>query len=400
MALHLTDRNIPQLPAPARGNKLTYDTETRGFAVRVTAGGGRAFILNYRRKVDGRERRFTIGAFPDWKTTAARDYAKKLKRQIDGGADPVGELQEARGAATVRDLAERFLADYVPRRRVSTQRDYIRQIAKNILPDLGNLKVDAVTFADVDRLHRVMSKRAPTQANRTIAVLSRMFTLAKRLGMRTGDNPVKGIERNQEHRRQRYLTPAELIRLASALNELRDQGAANAIRLMLLTGARRGETLQAKWSDFDLPGKVWTKPGATTKQKTTHRIPLSDAAVALLKDMQELAPLKLVYLFPPPEGLTEYRLDLDDAWAILRKTADIADARLHDVRHTYASVLVSAGQSLPIIGALLGHSTSITTSRYAHLFDDPLRVATEQASAILTGAKSAEVVAMPDRRRG
>ena len=116
--------------------------------------------------------------------------------------------------------------------------------------------------------------------------------------------------------------------------------------------------------------------------------------------MQELAPLKLVYLFPPPEGLTEYRLDLDDAWAILRKTADIADARLHDVRHTCASVLVSAGQSLPIIGALLGHSTSIRTSRYAHLFDDPLRVATEQASAILTGAKSAEVVAMPDRRRG
>jgi integrase len=103
-------------------------------------------------------------------------------------------------------------------------------------------------------------------------------------------------------------------------------------------------------------------------------------------------------LFPPPEGLTDYRLDLDDAWAILRKTADIADVRLHDVRHTYASVLASAGQSLPIIGQLLGHTTPATTARYAHLFDDPLRVATEHASAILTGAKSATVVPLPVRK--
>jgi integrase len=293
--MRLSDRIIRPLPVPAHGNKVTYDDEVKGFGIRVTAAGSRAFIITYRRKADGKQRRFTIGSFPDWSTSAAREEAKRLKRQIDGGADPIGELLEGRAAPTVADLAERFLSDYVPRRRVSTQRDYKRQIAVNILPAIGDLKVDAVAFGDIDRLHRAISKRAPTQANRTIAVLSRMFTLAKRWEIRTGDNPCKSIERNQEHKRQRYLTPVELIRLATALTALRDQGAANAVRLMLLTGARRGETLQAKWSDFDLVAGVWTKPGATTKQKTTHRVPLSGAAIALLKGMAELAPTKQVY---------------------------------------------------------------------------------------------------------
>jgi integrase len=224
-----------------------------------------------------------------------------------------------------------------------------------------------------------------------------MFTLAIKWDMRP-DNPAKGVERNQEGKRQRYLTSAELARLTTALAELPDQGAADAIRLLLLTGARRGELLAAKWPDFDLKAGVWIKPGATTKQKTTHRVPLSEAAVTLLKGMYELAPAKAVYLFPPLEGKTPHRLDLDDAWGVLRKTADIADARLHDLRHTYASVLASAGLSLPVIGALLGHASPVTTARYSHLFDDPLRVATEHASAILTAAvPAAKVVPLPTR---
>jgi integrase len=209
---------------------------------------------------------------------------------------------------------------------------------------------------------------------------------------------VKGVERNQEGKRQRYLTGAELARLTTALAELPDQGAANAIRLLLLTGARRGELLAAKWPDFDLKAGVWIKPGATTKQKTTHRVPLSKAAVALLKDMYELAPAKAVYLFPPPEGKTPHRLDLDDAWGALRKAANIPDARLHDLRHTYASVLASAGLSLPVIGALLGHTSPVTSARYSHLFDDPLRAATERASAIITGTTPAAIIPLPVRK--
>jgi integrase len=395
--MHLTDKAIRDLEAPERGNRIAYDDAVKGFGVRVTAAGARAFVLNYRRKSDCKERRITIGSFPDWGTTAAREEAKRLKRDVDAGADPIGELEQSRAAPTVRDLAERFLADYVPRKRASTQRDYKRQIDVNILPEIGDLKVDAVTFADVDKLHRTISKRAPTQANRTIAVLSRMLTLAIRWGMRP-DNPAKGVERNAEHARKVYATLDELARIGTALASLEDQDAANAIRMVMLTGARRGETLKAKWDDINFKTKTWTKPASTTKQDGTHIVPLSAPALTLLKDMYEAAPAKQVYLFPPPRGKTEYRLDLDDAWAIVRKTANVLHLRLHDLRHTYASVLASAGLSLPVIGALLGHASPVTTHRYAHLFDDPLRAATERASAILTGTAPAAIVPLPVRK--
>jgi integrase len=391
--MRLSDKIVKALPVPARGNRVTYDAEVKGFGCRVTAAGGRAFILNYRRKADGRERRFTIGSFPDWSVSAAREEAKRLKRDVDGGADPVGALQESRAAATVTDLADRFLKEYVPRKRPATQRDYIQQLKVDIVPALGRMKVATVSYTDIDSLHRRISARAPTHANRVLALLSRMFSLAIRWGMRT-DNPVKGVERNQEHKRHRYLTGAELARLTAALDELRDQGAANAIRLLLLTGARRGELLAAHWTDIDLDAGVWTKPGATTKQKTLHRVPLSNATCQLLAAMKQQADSEWLF----PARFTPHRLDLDDAWGVLRKTADIPDVRLHDLRHTYASVLASSGLSLPIIGQLLGHTTAQTTLRYSHLLDDPLRAATERASAVITGAESAEVVQLPARK--
>jgi hypothetical protein len=127
-AVWRTDNLLRKLPAPESGNKVTYDDAVKGFGIRVTAAGGRAFILNYRRKLDLRERRITLGSFPDWSTTAAREEARRLKRAIDGGADPVGEQEENRAAATVADLCARFERDYLPRNRPSTQRVYKQQI--------------------------------------------------------------------------------------------------------------------------------------------------------------------------------------------------------------------------------------------------------------------------------
>jgi integrase len=396
--MRLTDKFIKTLPLPARGNKITYDTEVKGFGLRATAAGAKSFVLNYRRRADGLERRYTIGAYPEWTTSVARGEAKRLKRDIGVGADPVGAHQDARGAATIDDLCDRFIAEHLPRKRPLTQISYQQQIAADIRPALGRMKVAAVTFADVDAWHRKLSARAPTHANRALALLSRMFTLAIKWGLRT-DNPCRGVERNPENQRQRYLTGAEMVRLTAALDELSDQGAADAIRLLLLTGARRGELLAARWSDLDLDAGVWTKPAVTTKQGAVHRVPLSDAARKLLADMREQAPADAEWLFPSPIKPGS-RTDLKVAWEILRAAADIRDVRLHDCRHSFASVLASQGLSLPIIGALLGHSTPHTTARYAHLLDDPLRAATERASAIITGAKSAEVVSLPDRRHG
>jgi integrase len=394
--MRLTNRTIAKLPVPARGNRISYDDEIGGFGCRVTAAGNRAFVLNYYRRADGRERRITIGGFPEWSAAAAREEAKRLKREIDGGADPVGAYRESRAAPTMADLCTRFLADYVPRKRPSTQRSYRHQVRADILPAIGRAKVAAVTHADVDALHHRLSVRVPTHANRVIAVLSKMFSLSVRWGWRT-DNPCKGIERNQEPKRHRYLSGTELKRLTKALAKLEDQGAANAVRLLLLTGARRGELLAAKWTDIDLGTGIWVKPGATTKQATTHRVPLSEAACRLLAEMRAQADDDAEWIFPGRGG--GHRPHINEAWIRLRKAAGVPDARLHDLRHTYATALASSGLSLPVIGALLGHTTAQTTLRYSHLMDDPLRAATERASAILSGATPADIVPLKGRAR-
>jgi integrase len=392
--MRLTNRTVAKLPVPARGNRISYDDEIGGFGCRITAAGGRAFVLNYYRRADGRERRITIGGFPEWSAAAAREEAKRLKREIDGGADPVGAYQESRAAPTVADLAARFEQDYVPRKRPSTQRVYRQQIATDILPALGRAKVAAVTHADADAFHHRLSARAPTHANRTLAVLSKMFSLAIRWGWRI-DNPCRGVERNQEQKRTRYLSAAELRRLSVALAKFKDVSAANAVRLLLLTGARRGELLAAKWSDIDLKAGVWVKPAATTKQAALHRVPLSEAACRLLTEMREPAGDDAEWVFPARGG--GHRPHINEAWIKLRKAAGIPDARLHDLRHTYATALASSGLSLPVIGALLGHTTAQTTLRYSHLMDDPLRAATERASAIIRGEPGAEIVPLRSR---
>jgi integrase len=388
MASKLTDGVVKALPAPANGSRISYDSEVTGFGVRITAAGTRAFVLNYRTRL-GRERRYTIGNFPDWKTTAARAEAADLKKLIDRGGDPLGDIKAGREAPDVADLCDRFVTEYLPRKRPSTQKSYRQQIDVEIRPTLGRLKVAEVAFVDVDHLHRTISGRAPYRANRCIALLSRMFSMAIRWGLRH-DNPCKGIERNQEFKRRRYLSADELGRLTKALAEHGDRQSADIIRLLLLTGARRGEVLAARWSDIDLAAGVWSKPAATTKQKAEHHLPLSDAAWQLLSDLRDRSRTDSEWVFPGQDGAR--RKDVKDSWASICRAAAITGARVHDLRHTYASVLASAGLSLPVIGALLGHSTPTTTARYAHLFDDPLRAATERASAILIGQPSAEVV--------
>jgi len=389
MAQKLTDKIAKTSPGPA----LVWDEDVKGFGLRVTAAGSRAFILNYRRKGDGRVRRWTIGSFPDWGTGAARDEARRLKRLIDGGADPLGELEGERSSPTVADLCTRFEAEYLPRRRPSTQRTYRNQLNAEIRPRLGRLKVAKVTFADIDALHRDLSARAPYQANRIAALASRVFAMAVKWGMR-GDNPCRGIERNQEQKRRRYLSGDELARLTKALAAHPDRQSANIVRLLLLTGARKGEMLTATWGQFDLVNGVWTKPGATTKQRTEHIVPLSAPARQLLANLHKVRD-DSGYLFP---GRLGHRQDIKAAWTAICQAAGIEGLRVHDLRHSYASSLAGAGFSLPVIGALLGHTQPGTTARYAHLQDDPLRTATERAGALLSGQPSAEIVPLKGAR--
>lgn len=411
----LDEKLVRALEPPASGNRISYDSEVKGFGVRVTAAGAKAFVLNY--TVAGRERRITIGSVPDWSVAGARDRAKELKRRIDVGEDPMGERHDDRAAPTVADLAARFDAEHLSRRRATTATEYRSILRGHILPGLGKLRVADLRHADIERLHRKIAVNAPYRANRAVAVLSKMLSLAVRWEMRD-DNPVKGIERAPEDKRERFLTPAEISRLGKELEAHSERTSCNAIRLLLLTGARRGETLSATWAQFDLERGVWTKPSAATKQDKTHRIPLSTPAVALLTAMQGNADLDCPYVFPGKRtidaqggviwaplkeikrvwlalcikaGLAE-QVDKKDAAGKLVTNADgtrarvwTATVRVHDLRHTYASILASSGLSLPIIGALLGQTQAATTARYAHLLDDPLRAATEHVGSVVAG---------------
>jgi integrase len=402
----LTDRVVRDLPPPANGARITYDADVAGFGARVTAGGARSYVLNYRTRA-GRERRYTIGSAVDWQAVAARRFASDLRQRIRSGYDPLAELEEERAAPTIHALCDRFARDYLDTGKLrpatieqyrslmdgpanAPKRGAPRATAfEGLRKAWGPRKVEGITFADVEALHARVTHSAPYLANRLVALLSRLFNLAIRWGWRS-DNPTRGIERNAETKRQRFLRPDEIAALTAALAECPDQQAANIVRLLILTGSRRNEVLAMRWDQLDLGAGVWTKPGHTTKQKTEHRVPLSAPARQILAALWAERP-DGDWVFPGL-GDSGHREGIKSAWPSICQAAGIAEVRVHDLRHTYASVLASAGLSLPIIGQLLGHTQTQTTARYAHLLDDPLRAATERVGAIVAGGGDASVV--------
>ena len=399
----LTDGVILRLPAPADGNKVHYDDEVPGFGARVTSAGARSFVLNYLTRA-GRERRITIGSCGDWSTTDARAEAKRLRHIVDRGGDPLADVQDARAAPTVNELADRFEQEHLPRKRASTAGDYRSMLVRHIRPALGHLKVAEVTFSDVDALHRKITKNgSPYAGNRVVALLSKMFSSAMRWNM-CESNPAKGIERNLEQHRRRYLSADELARLVAALAAHPDKQAADIIRLLLLTGARRGEVLAMRWDDVDLTAGVWSKLPSSTKQKDHHEAQLSAPARQLLSGIREQQvarnPKKPLgeYVFPGP-GKNGHVVDIKKSWRQLCRVAKITALRIHDLRHSFASQAISGGASLPLVGALLGHASPTTTARYAHMFTDPQRAAVERIGAVITAAGQPTTEPTPIKQR-
>jgi integrase len=421
----LTDKIVRALPLPQAGASITYDMEVPGFGVRVTARGAVAFVLNYMSA--GKERRMTIGGFPTWSTTAAREEARQLRRKIDSGTDPMDERQardqavaDERNAPTVADLFARYAAEHLPRKSSRAAADDKSMWQRIVLPRLGKLKVSDVKPDDIDALHREVSETRPVRANRMVEVIRKAFHMAMRWGWRL-DNPARGVHRNHEHKRARYLSASEVMKLSEALSNHPEQISANAIKLLLLTGARRGEVLGATWNMFDLDAGVWLKPSAHTKQRKDHRVPLSAPAMQLLSEMLATAKAKAreqsrelnPYVFAGRDA--KPLTDIKRTWLSVCRRAGLAvqvekrsndgatardengdsslvwrpTARVHDLRHTYASILASHGHSLPIIGALLGHTQPQTTARYAHLLDDPLRAATERVGSFVNARHGA-----------
>jgi integrase len=353
-----------------------WDKALPGFGVRVKPSGAKSYVVQYRNRVSGRSRRKTIGRHgPLLSLHEARAIARGYLSDVIRGGDPAAEARDARNAPTIRILAEHYLSKHaIPKKRPNSLKNDRVMIDRFILPSLAGHKVNEVGHQDVQIVHNAM-QGTPYQANRMLSLLSKMFALSVRWGWRI-DNPAQGVEKFHEEKRHRWLSDTELTRLTDALNQHPNQLAADAIRLQLLTGARIGEVLTATWADFDLDRGVWIKPSHHTKQKRTEHLPLSNAARDLLLRMRDMAENISIYLFPgrnPAKPLT----DLKRFWRSVMSMSAIEDYRVHDNRHTHASQLVSSGMSLAIVGRLLGHTNPMTTQRYAHLADDPLRDAAE-----------------------
>lgn len=370
----ITDALIKAMPTPATGRPtIIRDNSINGFGVRKTATGCIAFVLNY--VVHGRERRMTIGRYPAWSVTAARAEAARLRRQTDGGADPLEDLKRARSVWTLEKLWEHYCSEVLVSKASSTQIDERSIWRRLVLPKLGGRRISDIRSSDVDALHRAVSLKTPVQANRLVASLRHVFNKAVRWEL-IADNPVKGVAKNQEQPRHRYLSETERKRFVNALDKRPDSSSSLALRFLLLTGARRGEVLNALWEQIDWGERTWTKSSAHTKQRALHRVPLSVGAMDVLDRARRLQDSELVFAGKSGRALVEIKKLFHAVCA----EANIFGFRIHDLRHSYASLLVSGGISLPIIGGLLGHTQVSTTARYSHLEDTTLRHATNLVS--------------------
>ena len=277
-----------------------------------------------------------------------------------------------------------------------------RMVERFVLPALRNRKVADVTRADIVRLHHSL-RETPYQANRVLALLSKMMPLSEKWGLRPdGSNPCRHVEKFKEAKRERYLSADELARLGDVLTE-RERMATEApsvvaaVRLLILTGCRLSEILTLQWPHVDFAGACLRLPDSKTGAKTVH---LNAPALALLAAMEREEGSAWVIAGGKPGT---HLVNLQKPWGRIRAAAGIADVRLHDLRHSFASVAVGLGEGLPMIGKLLGHTQTQTTARYAHLAADPVKAATERVGAALAGMLSGSsrpaVVQMP-RRKG
>ncbi len=375
----ITKRAVDELQAGPT-DAFAWDAEIKGFGVRCRPSGAKFYFIKTR--IGGRQRWVTIGRHGSpWTPDMARNEALRLLGLKAGGADPATARDRQKGALTVAELGARFLTDYVPKRcKPRTAEEYRRAVELNIKPALGSTRIADVSRADVAAFHHDL-REVPYQANRALAVLSKMFSLAEVWGLRPdGSNPCRRVEKYKEEKRERYLSPDEFQRFGTVLAEAQEANTETpfviaAISLLARTGARLSEILTLQWSHVDLENGVLRLPTSKTGPKVVH---LDRATVEILGGLPHMANNRFVIA---GDKAGAHLVNLQKAWRRLRAKAGLSDVRIHDLRHSFASVAAGAGMSLPMIGKLLGHSQPATTARYAHLAADPVRQASEEVGS-------------------
>ncbi len=383
---------------------IRWDSDVRGFGVRC-----QRLAKNYvvKTRVNGQQRWFTIGEHGSpWTPDAARKEAMRVLTDIHKGLDLAALRSGQRVPPTMAELCERYLQEHAAQhKKASSASEDKRNIDNHVVPLLGSRRVSEITRSDIDAFKRAVRdgrsagkagkgprsgyrggavvSGGPGVANRCLALLSKMFNLAERWGMRPdGSNPVRHVEKYKENRVERYLAEQELDRLAAVLAESEKSRAESpfvlaAIRLLMFTGARLGEILTLRWDYVDLDRSMINLPDSKTGKKPIY---LNTLAIDVLTSLPRIDANPHVIVGNRSGG---HLVNITKPWHRVRKAAAIEDVRIHDLRHSFASIAVSGGLTLPLIGKLLGHKKSTTTERYAHLADDPVRAANEEIAQLI-----------------
>ena len=407
---------------------VAYDDSLAGFGCRVTPKGARSWIVEYRPHGGGRrvaKKRITLGRVSVLTPDQARQTAAEILAKVRLGHDVPHDRAGRRSAPTLSDLADRFMQEEIrPTRKPRTSALYEMYFRVHILPPLGVKLAREITVSDVAKLHRKIGTRAPVTANRAVTLISALFSWAVRLGQVPEDcNPARGITRYREKGRERFLSDEEIARLGDTLRQAETVGlpwmvdeanpkakhvpktnrrtkvspfATAAIRLLLFTGCRLREILNLRWEEFDRDRGMLFLPDSKTGRKP---VILSGAALAVLEEIPRVGDYVVSGRDPD-----RARRDLKRPWEAIRAHAGLGLIRLHDLRHSFAATGAASNLGLPVIGKLLGHKRAETTSRYAHIAANPLKIAADaiasQLAAKLGSTPPSNQVGRPDLKRG
>jgi len=419
----LTKRVLDEARA-SDSETILWDESLRGFGVRLQPSGVKSFLVQYR-NAGGRSRRLTLGRYGVLTVDEARKRAREVLVAVAKGGDPVADKQSHRAAPIFSELVKQYLTDHVEMENTEKTAKEIRRLLKrDVLPRLGSMKAANITRNDVLKLHRSMKDR-PRMANVTLSVLSKIFNLAEIWSIRPEhSNPCRGVPRYKEFSRERFLNAEELGRLGRSIALAESEGlpwvikegakvkhlakdvnahcapicqeAINIIRLLLFTGARRGEILSLRWEHVDLEGRTIALPDQKGGARRAH--PVSSAAIDLLKGITAVDGSPWVFPRPLDKERHVTAEVASNAWRRIRHHAELDDVHLHDLRHTVGTYAGQAGVSAFIVRDLLRHTTTLTTNRYVNRHDDPLRDISdhvgERILAGLSGVPSGKVISL------
>ncbi|MDH0373508.1 site-specific integrase [Comamonas aquatica] len=387
--INFTKASIENLPIPESGWKYYYDTKVPGLAVGVGASGVKTFVLY--KKINRRPERIKIGRVTDLTVDEARTKAIEHNGKVALGSNPADKKRQQRAEITFGEMFQLYYEQHSKPHKKTHKEDlakfhrYLSDRKYGI--NLAKRRLSEISLGEIKVVFNKISEEHPITANRVLALISSVFSEAVRAELFVGLNPCRGVRRNKENKRSRFLTREELPNLFSALEECKNPVARDYIKMSLITGARRSNVLAMRWDQINFVRNEWLIPD--TKNGEPQTIPLLPQALEVLKTRRsDPTAISSEFVFPGT-GAKGHLVEPKRAWSTIRKRAGIEDVRLHDLRRTFGAWMAGSGANLSVIGKSLNHKSLDTTKTYDRLWIDPVREAMEKAvGSIFTAAGS------------